>query len=215
MYARLGKRLLDIAASLTGLALLCLPMAVIAAMIALTSGRPVIYAQDRVGRGGQRYRIFKFRTMRERAGFDSTVTVAGDNRVTQLGKWLRRFKLDELPQLWNVLRGDMSLVGPRPDVPGYADRLSGESARLLELRPGVTGLATLVFRDEEELLARTSNPVKFNDLVLYPAKVRINLDYLNRISFVEDLRLILLTIWPARLCHPERERVERALQNPV
>jgi lipopolysaccharide/colanic/teichoic acid biosynthesis glycosyltransferase len=138
--------------------------------------------------------------MTNRRQSTSTITVAGDVRITPVGRCLRRFKLDELPQLYNVLVGQMSLVGPRPDVPGYADRLQGEAARLLELRPGITGPATVAFRDEEQLLAAARDPVAYNDQVLYPAKVQLNLDYLKKISLREDLRWILRTLLPS-LCH--------------
>jgi len=122
------------------------------------------------------------------------ITLDGDPRITSLGRRLRHWKLDELPQLWNVLRGEMSLVGPRPDVPGYADRLIGEAREILQLRPGITGPATIKYRDEERLLARQSDPVAYNDRVVYPDKVRVNLRYLHRWSLANDIRCILVTI---------------------
>jgi lipopolysaccharide/colanic/teichoic acid biosynthesis glycosyltransferase len=128
----------------------------------------------------------------------STITVAGDTRVTALGKWLRRFKLDELPQLFNVLKGEMSFVGPRPDVPGYMDRLKGEAVCLLELRPGITGPASLAFRNEDALLAQAADPVEFNDRVIFPEKVRLNLEYMKSISLVSDVGYILKTLLPGR-----------------
>jgi lipopolysaccharide/colanic/teichoic acid biosynthesis glycosyltransferase len=128
----------------------------------------------------------------------SSITVAGDVRITAIGKWLRRLKLDELPQLLNVLKGDMSFVGPRPDVPGYMDRLQGEDTRLLELRPGITGLASLVFRNEDTLLARAADPAEFNDRVLFPEKVRLHWEYMNALSFVSDVGYILKTMLPGR-----------------
>ena len=136
--------------------------------------------------------------MTNRSAADSTITVAGDARVTRLGKFLRRFKLDELPQLFNVLAGEMSLVGPRPDVPGYLDRLRGDAARLLELRPGITGPATLAFRNEEDLLAQAENPRKFNDEVIFPEKVRLNLLYQDSQSFAVDAGCIFKTIFSRR-----------------
>jgi len=211
-YVRRGKRCFDLAVSMTGLILLWVPMGVIGLLTYLIDGSPVIYRQNRIGRYGQVFTIYKFRTMRSGHANTSSVTVAGDERVTRLGGWLRRFKLDELPQLFNVLKGDMSFVGPRPDVAGYMDRLEGPARSLLTLRPGITGPATLAFRNEEELLAR-ANSQSFNDEVLFPSKVRINLEYLQRISLFEDLRLILLTIMPVGYRHPERDRVEQALQN--
>jgi len=125
------------------------------------------------------------------------VTVAGDRRVTSFGGWLRRFKLDELPQLFNVLKGEMSFVGPRPDVPGYMDKLQGEAAALLQLRPGITGPATLAFRNEEALLAKTADPQAYNDQVIFPEKVRLNLQYLNSMSLARDLGCIIQTLRPA------------------
>jgi lipopolysaccharide/colanic/teichoic acid biosynthesis glycosyltransferase len=136
--------------------------------------------------------------MTRRATPGSSITVSGDARVTGLGKWLRRLKLDELPQLLNVVKGDMSFVGPRPDVPGYMDRLQGAEARVRELRPGITGPASLAFRNEEALLARAADPVAFNDQVLFPEKVRLNLRYMENVSLVSDLGYILETILPAR-----------------
>jgi len=134
--------------------------------------------------------------MNNAGGSGSTITAAEDGRVTPLGRRLRRFKLDELPQLWNVLQGDMSFVGPRPDVPGYLDRLSGDARALWELRPGITGPATLLFRREEEMLASTKDYVRFNDEVIYPEKVRLNLAYMRQCSFAIDLGYILATVAP-------------------
>ena len=124
----------------------------------------------------------------------STVSVAGEARITPLGATLRKYKLDELPELWNVLIGDMSFVGPRPDVPGYADKLQGEDRIILTLRPGITGPATLKYRNEEELLATVDNPQQYNDEVIYPDKVRINRQYAEHISLVTDIKIILATL---------------------
>jgi lipopolysaccharide/colanic/teichoic acid biosynthesis glycosyltransferase len=124
------------------------------------------------------------------------VTVASDARITSVGKFLRKYKLDELPQLWNVLIGKMSFVGPRPDVPGYADMLKGEDAAVMNLRPGITGPATLFFRNEEELLTMVDNPRQFNDTVLWPLKVKINLQYLKNWKFKNDIGYILITLFP-------------------
>ena len=124
----------------------------------------------------------------------SSVSVAGEARITPLGATLRKYKLDELPELWDVLIGNMSFVGPRPDVPGYADQLQGEDRRILELRPGITGPASLKYRDEEELLATVENPQEYNDKVIYPDKIRINLYYLQHYSFVKDIQMIVCTV---------------------
>jgi len=124
----------------------------------------------------------------------SSVCVAGDERILPLGVKLRKYKLDELPQLWNVLKGDMSFVGPRPDVPGYADQLQGDDCDVLKLRPGITGPATLKYRDEEELLAMVDNPKEYNDTVIFPDKVRINRYYLHHYSFWTDLKILFATV---------------------
>ena len=125
----------------------------------------------------------------------SSVSVAGEKRITPLGAFLRKYKLDELPELWNVFIGDMSFVGPRPDVPGYADKLQGKEKDILLLKPGITGPATLKYRNEEELLAQQPNPQQYNDEVIYPDKVRINLDYLKNHTLLGDIQIILQTIF--------------------
>ncbi|MDE6157708.1 MAG: sugar transferase [Muribaculaceae bacterium] len=156
-------------------------------------GGPVIFTQKRVGRNGRLFTMYKFRSMTVGHG-GSSVSVAGESRITPLGATLRHYKLDELPELWNVLIGDMSFVGPRPDVPGYADMLKGKDRDVLKLRPGITGPASLKYRDEEDLLARQPDPQKYNDEVIFPDKVRINLYYLNHYSFITDIRMILCTV---------------------
>ena len=190
------KRLFDFAASLAGLVVLSPLMLVLAVLVRATSPGPALFIQERVGRHGRGFRCAKFRTMCAGAQAQGTVTTAADARVTPLGRWLRRWKLDELPQLWNVLAGRMSFVGPRPDVPGYADRLQGDDRRILELRPGITGPATLLFRDEERLLALAKNPQAFNDAVVYPEKVRLNREYLESGNFGRDLGYVFATVWP-------------------
>lgn len=195
MYRRLGKRTFDFLLSLAGLTVLALPMAMIAVVVWAASGRPILFTQERVGRDGRLFRVLKFRTMRVREAPDSTVTVSGDARMTPVGSWLRRLKLDELPQLWNVFVGEMSFVGPRPDVPGYADKLEGDDRRILEVRPGITGPATLAYRNEEELLANVEDPIRYNDEVIYPGKIRLNLEYLEHCSLWTDLRLIWRTVF--------------------
>lgn len=157
-------------------------------------GGPVLFVQKRVGKDGKLFSIHKFRSMAVSHN-GSSVSVAGEARITPLGATLRRYKLDELPELWDVLIGNMSFVGPRPDVPGYADQLQGDDRRILELRPGITGPASLKYRDEEELLAKVDNPVKYNDTVIFPDKVRINLYYLEHYSFMKDIQMILCTVF--------------------
>lgn len=159
---------------------------------------PAVFTQKRVGKDGKLFTMYKFRSMSAHHS-GSTVSVAGESRITPLGARLRRYKLDELPELWNVLIGDMSFVGPRPDVPGYADKLEGDDRRVLQLRPGITGPASLKYRDEEVLLASQANPQEFNDKVIYPDKVRINLYYLDHYSFLADIKMIFATVLGKRI----------------
>ena len=159
---------------------------------------PAVFTQKRVGKGGKLFTMYKFRSMSAHHS-GSTVSVAGESRITPLGAKLRRYKLDELPELWNVFIGDMSFVGPRPDVPGYADKLEGDDRRVLQLRPGITGPASLKYRDEEVLLAAQANPQEFNDKVIYHDKVRINLYYLDHYSFVADIKMIIATVLGKRI----------------
>lgn len=153
------------------------------------------FIQKRVGRNGNVFQVVKIKTMRPVATFDTSVTRRGDPRITRLGAFFRKTKIDELPQLWNVLLGDMSFVGPRPDVPGFADRLQGEERAMLSIRPGITGPATLKYRNEEELLAEQSDPEAFNREVIWPDKVAINLAYIRDWSLRRDLKLILETVF--------------------
>ena len=158
-------------------------------------GAPVVFTQKRVGRNARLFTIYKFRTMSVADPHSSTsITVAGDSRITPLGAKLRKYKLDELPELWNVLKGDMSFVGPRPDVPGYADALTGEDRKVLGLRPGITGPATMKYRNEEAILASVPDPVKYNDEVIFPDKVRLNRYYLDHYSFIMDIKMIVATV---------------------
>jgi lipopolysaccharide/colanic/teichoic acid biosynthesis glycosyltransferase len=192
------KRGLDVVASAGGLALgwpLILLGWVAAAVSTRQSG---FFRQVRVGRGGEPFTVIKLRTMRAVSGLDTTVTAADDVRITATGAWLRRCKLDELPQLVNVLRGHMSLVGPRPDVPGFADRLEGPERVLLTLRPGITGPATLAYRDEELILASVDEREQHNRDVIWPDKVQLNLTYLRDWSLAGDLRYVWATIRPER-----------------
>lgn len=189
------KYLFDRTASLFGLLLLWPALLIVALLIRMKMpGGPVIFTQHRVGRDGRLFTMYKFRSMTV-SHSGSSVSVAGESRITPLGAKLRKYKLDELPELWNVLKGDMSFVGPRPDVPGYADRLQGEDRLILKLRPGITGPASLKYANEEEILAQVSDPVKYNDEVIFPDKVRINLNYYYNHTFLGDIRLIFQTIF--------------------
>jgi lipopolysaccharide/colanic/teichoic acid biosynthesis glycosyltransferase len=156
-------------------------------------GGPAFFTQKRVGQHGRLFTMHKFRSMAV-SHDDSSISVAGEARITSFGATLRKYKLDELPELWDVLIGNMSFVGPRPDVPGYADMLTGDDRRMLELRPGITGPASLKYRDEEELLAQVDNPIEYNDKVIFPDKVRINLYYLDHYSFWKDIQMIIYTV---------------------
>jgi lipopolysaccharide/colanic/teichoic acid biosynthesis glycosyltransferase len=151
------------------------------------------FVQKRVGRNGKIFKVVKIKTMRPVASFDTTVTRSGDPRITPLGVFFRRTKIDELPQLWNVLLGHMSFVGPRPDVPGFADTLQGEERTMLSIRPGITGPATLKYRNEEELLAAQDDPEAYNLDVIWPDKVQINLEYIRSWSLKKDLKYIFKT----------------------
>jgi lipopolysaccharide/colanic/teichoic acid biosynthesis glycosyltransferase len=187
------KRTFDFVVSLTGLALVW-PIILLAWLIASIETRSNgMFVQVRVGRGGRSFRLFKIKTMNSHRG-GTTVTTASDARITRSGAFFRRTKIDELPQLIHVLFGQMSLVGPRPDVPGFADRLEGEDREILQLRPGITGPASLKYRDEEVLLSEQSDPEAYNREVIWPDKVAINLEYLYRWSLGRDVALLLATV---------------------
>ena len=191
---RSAKRAFDLAAAAVGLALslwIILPAYIIAS---IDTGRSGFFTQPRVGRGGKIFRVIKIRTMKSIAGISTTVTGAHDPRITRIGHFFRRTKIDELPQLFNVLAGDMSFVGPRPDVPGFADRLEGEDRVILNLRPGITGPATLKFRNEEELVARQTDPERYNSEVIFPEKTRLNRAYVEEYSLRKDLYYIWRTL---------------------
>ncbi|MDA7794264.1 sugar transferase [Flavobacteriales bacterium] len=189
------KRLFDFMSSLIGLVLLFPLMLIISILIKLDSIGPVFFKQKRVGKDGKLFTMIKFRSMSVVQESKSTVSVKGDARITKIGAFLRKFKLDELPELWNVLIGQMSLVGPRPDVEGFADELKGDDRLILELRPGITGPASLKYANEEELLSQKSNPEKYNKEVIFPDKVRINLDYYRKQNLILDLKIIFATIF--------------------
>ena len=176
-----------------GLVVLFLPLLVITILIKIDSKGPAFFLQKRIGKNGKPFRIVKFRTMYDQAEGDS-ITTADDPRVTRMGHWLRHSKVDCLTELVNVFIGQMSFVGPRPDVPGYADQLQGDDRRILALRPGITGPASIKYRNEEELLAQQADLKAYNDTVIWPDKVKINLNYLDNWNFFEDIKLIFKTI---------------------
>ena len=203
------KWLFDRIVSLVGLLFLWPILAIVAFLVKVKMpGGPVFFVQRRVGKGGKLFNCHKFRTMTVRHN-GSSVSVAGDSRITPLGAKLRHYKLDELPGLWDVLIGKMSFVGPRPDVPGYADKLTGDDRDVLKLCPGITGPATLKYRLEDEMIAdyiaqkqkegdtreAQEIAVEYNDNVIYPDKVRINCYYYRHYSFVKDIQMIFCTIF--------------------
>jgi lipopolysaccharide/colanic/teichoic acid biosynthesis glycosyltransferase len=193
------KFIFDRIVSLFGLLVLWPVLIVVAILIKIKMpGGPAFFTQNRVGRNGKLFTMYKFRSMTVDHG-GSSVSVAGESRITPLGAKLRKYKLDELPELWNVLVGDMSFVGPRPDVPGYADALTGEDREVLKLRPGITGPASLKYRNEEELLATVDDPQRYNDEVIFPDKVRINRYYLHHYSFWMDIKMIFATVLGKRM----------------
>jgi lipopolysaccharide/colanic/teichoic acid biosynthesis glycosyltransferase len=188
------KLIFDKVVSFLGLLFLWPVLIVVAVLIKIKmSGGSVLFRQQRVGQNGKLFTMIKFRSMIVNHS-GSSVSVAGESRITPFGAKLRKYKLDELPELWNVLKGDMSFVGPRPDVPGYADNLQGEDREILKLKPGITGPASLKYRNEEELLALQSNPKEYNDTVIYPDKIKINLYYYRNYSFVTDIKIIFCTV---------------------
>src|ERR1017187_3061111 len=165
---------------------------VIGALVWLDSGRPVFFSQERAGRGFKRFRIWKFRSMRANAS-GPRVTVAGDSRVTRLGAILRAAKLDEMPQFWNVLRGDMSLVGPRPEVPEYVELFRERYGIVLTVRPGITDLASIHFRNEEEILSRSSEPLKEYAERILPAKLDLAEEYIRTRTVFGDISILFHT----------------------
>ena len=192
------KRIFDFIASLFGLILLSPLLLVIAILIKIKMPGPIIFSQKRVGQEGKLFTLHKFRTMTVNHN-GSSISVRGENRITPLGAFLRKYKLDELPGLWNILKGDMSLVGPRPDVPGYADHLKEDDRIILTIKPGITGPATMRYSDEEELLAAQQDPKQYNDEIIYPDKVRINKNYIEHWTFWLDIKIILYTIFGKKL----------------
>ena len=189
------KRGLDVVVSLVGLLLFLPLMLVLALWVMCDSRGPILYRQVRVGRNGHDFRLLKFRSMRVDADRLGLITVGGrDPRVTRAGYYLRKYKLDELPQLLNVLRGDMSLVGPRPEVRKYVDLYTPEQLRVLTVRPGITDLASLRYRHENDLLAQAEDPDAYYIETVMPAKLTLNLEYIDHQSFWGDLRLIGQTV---------------------
>lgn len=216
------KWLFDKLISLIGLISLSPLLLIVALLIKWKMPGPILFCQQRVGRYGRIFTVYKFRTMTVKAeaavasrnSEATSIASQEQSRITPLGEKLRRYKLDELPELWNVLKGDMSFVGPRPDVPGYADQLQGEDREVLLLRPGITGPASLKYRNEEDILeavdealqkGRSGLPIgittvqEYNDNVIYPDKVRLNRYYLHHYSFIKDIKMIVCTVLGKRM----------------
>lgn len=216
------KWLFDKLISLIGLISLSPVLLIVALLIKWKMPGPILFCQQRVGRYGEIFTVYKFRTMTVKAEASvasrnseaTSIASQEQSRITPLGEKLRRYKLDELPELWNVLKGDMSFVGPRPDVPGYADQLKGEDREVLLLRPGITGPASLKYRNEEDILeavdealqkGRSGLPMgittvqEYNDNVIYPDKVRLNRYYLHHYSFIKDIKMIVCTVLGKRM----------------
>lgn len=192
----LFKRLFDIFASFFGILILVPFFIIIILLMIVTSGFPIFYLQTRVGRNGHDFKLFKFRTMHLNADKKGLLTVGGhDPRVTNVGYYLRKYKLDELPQLFNVLFGTMSLVGPRPEVRKYVDLYTNEQKQVLSVRPGITDFASLEFINENDLLAKSSNPEQTYINEIMPAKLSLNAKYINQQGVLTDLKIILSTIY--------------------
>ena len=188
------KRTFDILLSVFAIFLLFPFFILVSFLIVIDSGFPIFFLQKRIGRDAKEFNIIKFRTMKKN-NENITITISDDNRITRIGKYLRKTKIDELPEILNVLFGQMSFVGPRPDVKGYADKLKGANRKILALRPGITGPASLKYYNEEYILSQKSNPKKYNDEVIFPDKVKINMDYFHNRSFFLDLKIIFATIF--------------------
>ena len=189
------KRTFDLSSSLIGLIVLSPILILISFAIKIGSKGPVLFSQKRVGKDGKLFTLIKFRSMTVQQESNSTTTARGDIRITKIGSFLRKYKLDELPELWNIIKGEMSLVGPRPDVPGYADKLVGRDREILKLRPGITGTARLKYANEEEILSAQDDPQKYNDEVIFPDKVKVNLEYYKNQSLWLDIKIIFATIF--------------------
>ena len=195
VYSLFIKHLFDKVTASLGIIVLspCMLIIFIIHKIVMPKGK-FLFKQERIGQHGKPFKIYKIRTM-VRNEDDNFITTAKDERILPFGRWLRKSKLDEIVELINVLKGEMSLVGPRPDVAGYADKLTGEDRKILELKPGITGPASLKYINEEELLAKTDNPKKYNDEIIYPDKVKINLEYYYNRTFWGDIKIIFKTIF--------------------
>ena len=189
------KRLFDIIFSLVGIVFLLPIFIVVSILIKIDSLGPIFFLQKRVGLNGDIFKIIKFRTMRVNHNNSLTITLENDVRITRIGKILRKYKIDEIPELINVLIGDMSFVGPRPDVPGYADLLKGNNRNILKLRPGITSRASIKYANEEQLLLDQQDPIAYNNDVIFPDKVKMNLNYYENNNIWIDIKIIFATLY--------------------
>ncbi len=211
------KRFFDFIVSFFGIIFFLPLMAVVVLFIKVTSPGPVLYKQKRVGLHEKIFYIYKFRTMVDKADtLGTSVTTKSDMRITPLGRILRKIKFDELPQLFNVFKGDMSFIGPRPDVPEITAKYTPQMKRIFTIRPGITSVATLHFRHEEEILAKVPNPDQFYDDVVVPLKVELAMEHVRRNSFWFDLSILLQTVWVLtpleRLCPVKELEIVRAFK---
>jgi lipopolysaccharide/colanic/teichoic acid biosynthesis glycosyltransferase len=190
----ISKRIFDLILALVCIIIFIIPTIILVILATFSTRSYGIFSQKRVGKDTQLFTLYKIKSMRKNVA-EHHVTTANDMRVTKFGKFLRRSKLDELPQLYNVLIGDMSFVGPRPDVEGYADKLVGEDRIVLTVKPAITGPATIKFADEEIILAEQDNPLEYNDTVLWPQKVAINNEYVKNWSLAKDVGYLFETVF--------------------
>ena len=185
------KRIFDLSLAVLLLPFVLIPVILLIILASLDTGQNGLFAQYRVGKNGRLFKLYKIRTLKGE-GHDSIVEIK--QQETQFGSWLRKNKLDELPQIWNILSGSMSWVGPRPDVPGYADLLSGEDRIVLSVRPGLTGPATIKYKEEDRLLLAQEDPQDYNDNEIWPDKVEINKEYIKNWSLLKDIKYILASV---------------------
>ena len=189
------KRLFDIIFSFLGLILLLPLFIIVSILIKVDSSGPIFFLQERVGLYGKYFKIIKFRSMKVNHNDSLTITLKNDKRITRIGRKLRKYKIDEIPELMNVLIGHMSFVGPRPDVPGYTDLLKGNDRNILKLRPGITSLASIKYSNEEQLLLEQEDPIAYNNDVIFPDKVKMNLNYYENNNIWIDIKIIFATIF--------------------
>lgn len=191
---KVEKRLFDIGLSVVGIVLVWWIILLAWIIASIETKENGLFVQERIGEAGKPFLIFKIKTMKEAEGKHTTVTTSRDSRLTRSGRFFRKTKIDELPQLFNILMGSMSFVGPRPDVPGFADKLEGEDRMILQIRPGITGPASIKYADEETLLASVEDPERYNREVIWPDKVAINKAYIAEWSLKNDILTIIKTV---------------------